>query len=443
MDKFIISGGRRLSGEITVNGSKNASLPMMAASLLADGPLVLRDVPRLQDIDTMGRILQNLGVDIQRRGDRDMHLRVRDDRPYTAPYDLVSTMRASVCVLGPLLARRGRARVSLPGGCVIGVRPIDIHLRGLEALGARVRVEHGYVVAEARRLRGSDIYLGGAFGSSVTGTANILMAASLADGRSTIENAACEPEVQELAHLLNRMGADISGIGSPRLEIRGVRKLDGATLRVIPDRIEAGTFLAAGALHGGDVVVKNVKAEHLGSVLYTLRAMGVDLDIGALTIRARGPERLRPVDIVSLPYPGFPTDMQAQLLTLLTLADGISVVTEKIYPDRFMHVAELARMGAQIRKEGPCAIVSGVPALSGAPVMASDLRASAALVLAGLAAQGETEITRIYHIDRGYESVEKRLAGVGARIERVVDKHLIVKTPENSWIPQTSAESKG
>ena len=443
MDKFIIQGGRPLSGEITVNGSKNASLPMMAAALLADGPLVLRDVPLLQDIDTMGRILQNLGVDLQRRGGRDLHLRVRDDKPYTAPYDLVSTMRASVCVLGPLLARRGRARVSLPGGCVIGVRPIDIHLRGLEALGARVRVEHGFVVAEARRLRGADIYLGGPFGSSVTGTANILMAAALADGRSTIENAACEPEVQELAHLLNRMGADIAGIGSPRLEIRGVRRLNGATLRVIPDRIEAGTFLAAGALHGGDVVVKNVKAEHLGSVLYTLRAMGVDLDIGALTIRARGPERLRPVDIVSLPYPGFPTDMQAQLLTLLTLADGISVVTEKIYPDRFMHVSELARMGAQIRKEGPCAIVSGVPALSGAPVMASDLRASAALVLAGLAAKGETEITRIYHIDRGYESVEKRLQSVGARIERVVDKHLIVKAPENSWIPQASAEAKG
>lgn len=421
MDKFIVQGGVPLAGRIRVNGAKNAALPMMAASLLAsEGPVVLRNVPRLRDIDSMSAILEALGVRVTRRGDR-LTMEVIDDTPFTAPYELVSTMRASFCVLGPVLARRRRAKVSLPGGCVIGVRPVDLHLKGLRALGAAIEVEGGYVLAEASRLRGAPVYLGGPFGSTVTGTANVVMAAVLARGVTIIDYAACEPEVQDLCLLLNKMGAKISGIGSPRLVVEGVESLHGAEHSVLPDRIEAGTLIVAGALTGGDLVVDPVRPDHLGAVLETLRQIGVDLHVGVSSVRVRGRRRYGAADITTLPYPGFPTDLQAQMMALLSLSDGISVIQEKIYPDRFMHVAELARLGANIRKEGASAVVLGVERLHGAPVMASDLRASAALLVAGLAAEGVTEIRRVYHIDRGYDRIEERLRAVGARIDRVVD----------------------
>jgi UDP-N-acetylglucosamine 1-carboxyvinyltransferase len=422
MDKFIIQGGVPLEGRIRVNGAKNAALPMMAAALLAgEGRLVLRNVPKLRDIDSMGAILEALGVSVARRGDR-LTLEVLDDAPFTAPYELVSTMRASFCVLGPLVARRRRAKVSLPGGCVIGVRPVDLHLKGLRALGADIAIENGYVLAESPRLRGAQLYLGGSFGSTVTGTANVVMAAVLARGVTIVDYAACEPEVQDLCLLLNKMGARISGIGSPRLVIEGVESLHGADHTVLPDRIEAGTFIAAGALTGGDLLVEPVRPDYLGAVLETLRQIGVDLHVGASSVRVRGRRRYSAADITTLPYPGFPTDLQAQMMALLSLSDGISVIQEKIYPDRFMHVAELARLGANIRKEGASAVVIGVDRLHGAPVMASDLRASAALLVAGLAAEGVTEIRRVYHIDRGYDRVEERFCAVGARIDRVVDQ---------------------
>jgi len=422
MEKFIVQGGLPLEGRIRVQGAKNAALPMMAAALLADdGPLVLRNVPRLRDIDSMGAILEALGVSVARRGDR-LIMEIVDETPFTASYELVSMMRASFCVLGPLLGRRRRAKVSLPGGCVIGVRPVDLHLKGLRALGAEVSVENGYVVAEAPRLRGHQIFLGGPFGSTVTGTANVLMAAVRAKGTTIIDYAACEPEVQDLCVLLNKMGAKISGIGSPRLVIEGVESMHGTEHTVLPDRIEAGTFIAAGAVCGGDLTVDPVRPDHLGAVLETLKQIGVDLHVGANSVRVRGKRRYGAADLTTLPYPGFPTDLQAQIMTVLTLSDGISVIQEKIYPDRFMHVAELCRLGANIRKEGSSAIVLGVAGLHGAQVMASDLRASAALLVAGLAAEGATEIRRVYHIDRGYDRVEERLNAVGARVERVVDQ---------------------
>jgi len=426
MDKFVVRGGTPLRGTVRVKGSKNASLPIMAASILADGPCVIENVPRLRDIRTMLAILADLGVRGEHRDDGSVVLEATDTAPVTAGYDKVSTMRGSICVLGPLLARRGRARVSLPGGCVIGVRPIDLHIKGLRELGARIRVERGYVEAKAERLRGAEIYLGGAFGSSVLATANVMMAATLARGRTVIDCAACEPEIADLAAFLNAMGAHVYGAGSPTVVIDGVDSLTGATHRVVPDRVEAGTFMAAAAASGGEVVIENSNPAHLGAVIDKLREAGVTIEKnnGALVVAGEPP--FRPVDVTALPYPGMPTDLQAQMMALLTLADGISVVTEKVFPDRFMHVAELNRMGAGIRKEASSAIIRGVARLSGSHVMASDLRASAALLIAGLVAEGETEIHRVYHIDRGYESIEERLNALGADIQRVNEGREVV-----------------
>jgi len=430
MDKFVIEGGRRLHGRVRVNGSKNDALPLLAATLLVEGKTRLHGVPHLSDIAMMARILRELGAHVEHRPDGEVTVKVTDASRVEASYENVSTMRASVCVLGPLLARRGKAKVSLPGGCVIGVRPIDLHLKGFAALGAEIRAEHGYVIAEAKKgLRGGEIYLGGPFGSTVTGTANVLMAATLAKGTTVIENAACEPEVEDLARFLVACGAKIEGAGTHRLVITGVERLQGAEHTVIPDRIEAGTFMCAAAMTHGDLVIENVRFDHLGALVDRLRATGVPVERAEGGVRVTGPERFHPVDVTTLPYPGFPTDLQAQFMALLARADGLSVINEKIYPDRFMHVAELNRLGAQVRKEGAAAIIHGVKELHGAPVMASDLRASAALVLAGLAAKGTTEVRRVYHIDRGYEHIEERLNRCGASIKRAVDKVLLVKSP--------------
>ncbi len=417
MEKLIIRGGCPLKGTVTVSGSKNASLPMLAAALLTDELCVLDGVPVLRDVTTMIRILRNMGVKVTQEGSR---ITV-DPGGYTgseAPYRLVSTMRASFCVLGPLLAKKRKAKVSLPGGCVIGPRPVDLHLKGLKALGASLKIEGGYVLASSRELKGTTIYLGGAFGSSVLGTANVMMAASLAKGRTIIENAACEPELVDLAHVLVKMGAKIQGHGTPMITIEGVRRLNGFTHRVIPDRIEAGTFLVASAVNGCELGVNGARAEHLGAVVDKLREAGVEVLTKDGSIWVRPKRRLRPVDVTTLPYPGFPTDMQAQMMALMAQTPGISVITEKIYPDRFMHVAEMGRMGARIKLEGATAIVQGVPRLMGAPVMASDLRASAALVLASLAAKGTSEVSRIYHLDRGYDRIDQKLTKLGAEIRR-------------------------
>jgi len=422
LDKFVIEGGVALRGEVLIDRAKNAVLPILAATLLTREPCTIRKAPRLRDVNTMLRILSHLGIECTRDDDGTITTNVMDEERHEAPYDLVKTMRASVCVLGPLLGRRHHARVSFPGGCVFGPRPIDLHFKGLRALGAQLDLEGGYIVGEAPRLRGAAIYLGGAFGPSVTGTANVLMAAVLADGVTRIEMAACEPEVGDLARFLVAMGAEIEGIGTPTLTVRGVEELHGATHTPIPDRIEAGTYLVAAAITGGKVTVRDCRPEHMGAVLERLEAAGCRLEVAedAITVARRG--RIRPVDITTLPYPGFPTDMQAQFMALLSLSDGVAIVTEKVYPERFMHVAELARMRARIRKENNIAIVEGTDYLSGAPVLASDLRASAALVLAGLVAEGSTEVRRVYHIDRGYERIEEKLSALGARIERVRDE---------------------
>ena len=425
MDRFTIEGGHRLRGEVSISGAKNAALPMMAAAILAEGPSRLEGVPALADVTHAAGLLGELGVACRRDGD-DLELEVVSEENSHARYDLVRKMRASVCVLGPLLAKRGRARVGMPGGCVIGSRPIDIHLRGLKALGATLDLEGGDIVATADRLRGAEIFLGGPFGSTVTGTANIMMAAVLAEGTTVIECAACEPEIQNLAEFLNAMGAKISGAGSPKVVIEGVEAVRGASCRVIPDRIEAGTFMIAAAITNGEVTLSDVRADHMMAVVDKLRQIGVVVERVASPAAGEGAEgvvvssarRLMPADVSTQPYPGFPTDLQAQLMALLCLADGNSVITEKIFPDRFMHVAELGRMGADIRKEGPTVIVTGVKRLVGAPVMASDLRASAAMVLAALVAEGTTIVNRVYHIDRGYERIESKLNALGAEILR-------------------------
>ncbi|MEK7448470.1 MAG: UDP-N-acetylglucosamine 1-carboxyvinyltransferase [Planctomycetota bacterium] len=423
MDKFLVTGGQELKGSVTISGSKNAALPIMAATILSEGKNIIKGVPRLRDVDTMAQILTELGVRVTRLPNGDIETEVKNESESLARYELVKTMRASICVLGPLMAKRKTARVSLPGGCVIGVRPVDLHEKGLQLLGANLVSEHGYIIGKTKKLIGTEIYLGGAFGSTVTGTDNVLMAATLAEGRTVVDNAACEPEVQDLAVFLTKMGAKISGIGTPRLIIDGVKSLKGTTHTIIPDRIEAGTFIIAGAITGSRITVKNCRLEHLSALVDKLRDIGLTLNKNSETECTVLPgKKFNPVDISTLPYPGFPTDLQAQMMALLSLADGISVITEKIYPDRFMHVAELNRLGAQIRKEGPYAIIKGVPKLSGAPVMASDLRASAAMVVAGLAAEGTTEIHRVYHIDRGYEKIEEKLKKLGAKIKRVSDK---------------------
>jgi UDP-N-acetylglucosamine 1-carboxyvinyltransferase len=420
MDALVVTGGKHLKGRVKASGAKNAALPIMAAALLADGPIRLKNVPNLADIRTMMRLLRELGMKVERL-DRtgDMILENVDRSKITAPYSIMRTMRAGICVLGPLVARRGKAIISLPGGCAIGDRPVDLHMKGMKSLGAKLEVKHGYIHASCKRLRGTEMYLGGPFGSTVTGTANVLMAAVLAKGTTIIDAAACEPEVQDLSRMLVKMGANIQGIGSPRLVVEGVEHLSGAEHSVIPDRIEAGTFLVAAAATRGDVTVEGARWNDLFALVHMLREAGVQLDHYDDTIRVRAPERLRSVDVTTLPFPGFPTDLQAQMMAMLTVADGISVVTEKIYPDRFMHVAELNRMGAAIRKEGPAAVVHGTRRLSGAPVMASDLRASAALVIAGLVAEGKTTISRIYHLDRGYEHIEQKLNRLGAHVRRI------------------------
>ena len=416
--RIFIEGGVPLHGTVEVNGSKNAALPILFATLLAEGRCLIRNVPSLRDVRTAVFILRRLGMSCERLQDGSIEIDTIDPDPYTAPYEQVKAMRASICALGPLLARRKKARVSLPGGCVFGTRPIDLHLKGFRALGADVRIEHGYVVAEAERLVGNFIYLGGPFGSTVLGTANIMMAAALATGRTVIDAAACEPEVVDLADFLNAMGAQIYGAGTPRIEIDGVDELHGTEYAVINDRIEAGTLLIAGAMTGGDVVVKGTRVDQLAALIDIFQGMGVRVAAESDWIRVWRDGPLRPSEVTTLPFPGFPTDLQAQIMAFLCLVDGVSVVTERVYPDRFMHLAELLRMGAIIRKEGPTAIVTGVERLSGAPVMASDLRASAGLVLAGLVAEGRTEVDRIYHLDRGYERIEERLSALGARIRR-------------------------
>ena len=420
MDAMVVTGGRRLKGRVRAGGAKNAALPIMAASILAEGPMRLKGVPDLADIRTMTRLLKTLGVRVEREPGGDMILRSpRRTTRNRAPYKIMRTMRASICVLGPLVARRGKAEVSLPGGCAIGDRPVDLHLKGLAALGARIRIRHGYIVGGCRRLHGTEMYLGGPFGSSVTGTENILMAAVLAKGTTVIDCAACEPEVRDLARVLVKMGAQIHGLGSPRLVVEGVDHLTGCEHTVIPDRIEAGTLLLAGAATHGDVTVEGARWDDLFALVSVLREIGIEVQHSDDTIRVRASRRPKSVDVTTLPFPGFPTDLQAQMMALLTVADGISVVTEKIFPDRFMHVAELGRMGAEIRKEGNAVVVHGTRALSGAEVMASDLRASAALVIAGLVAGGKTTISRVYHLDRGYQRLERKLRRLGAAIRRV------------------------
>jgi UDP-N-acetylglucosamine 1-carboxyvinyltransferase len=415
MDKIIISGGRRLQGDITVSGAKNAALPILASVILGGGECAVTNVPRVVDVVTMGKLLGILGATVKAEGN---HVTMKMDalRSSEAPYDLVRTMRASVVVLGPLLARWGEATVSLPGGCAIGSRPVNLHLAGFEKMGATVTVEHGYIKAKAQRLKGARICLDF---PTVTGTENLMMAACLADGTTVIENAAKEPEIVDLAAFLVKRGARIAGAGSDMITIEGVKELRGADHEVIPDRIEAGTYLAAAAITGGDVCVKNCRPQHLEAVTAKLRETGAEITENKESIRLKASTRLKSVDVKTYPYPGFATDMQAQMMALLCTSQGTSVITETVFESRFIHVPELQRMGAEIKVDGSHAVVTGTATLSGAPVMASDLRASAGLVVAGLAAEGETEIARVYHLDRGYERIEEKLNGLGAAIRRV------------------------
>jgi UDP-N-acetylglucosamine 1-carboxyvinyltransferase len=419
MDIFHIDGPVRLSGSVRINGSKNACLPIMAATILAPGKSVLRAVPQLSDISVCGKLLSRLGCKIIREPNGDLCIDSEVIDNPVGEYEIVCMMRAGICILGPLLARCGRAEVSMPGGCAIGDRPVNIHIRGLRELGAQIHLKNGYIIAEAPNgLRGKEIFMGGPFGSTVLGTANVLMAATLAKGRTVIESAACEPEIKDLADCLNKMGARISGIGSPRLIIEGVKELRPVEFGVIPDRIEAGTFMVAAAITESELRLENCRLDDMMAVVDRFRNIGVTVDAEGddCVVARKGP--IRPTEITTQPYPGFPTDLQAQFMVLLSLAEGNSVIIEKIFPDRFMHVAELSRMAANLHKEGPVVIVAGVKNLIAAPVMASDLRASAALVLAGLAAEGTTIISRVYHIDRGYEKIEERLNPIGAKITR-------------------------
>lgn len=419
MDKLVINGGKRLEGTVSVSGSKNAALPIaIAAAILADGASVIHNVPNLRDVETLCGVLETLGAATKYKN-ATLHVKPINRTAYEAPYDLVRKMRASVYVLGPLAARLGKAKVAFPGGCSIGPRPIDLHLKGLECLGARVTIEGGYITAEANRLIGTKMNLKGRYGPSVGATANVMMAAALAEGTTTIRNAAREPHIVDLANFLNAMGAEIHGIGTPVLKIHGVKQLRGTEYTVIPDDIETGTFMVASAITNGDVFVQNALRNHLGAVSDKLLAAGVQLDWEENGVRVTTPHQLAAIDVNTEAFPGFPTDMQAQIIGLLSVTPGISTVTETIHTDRFMHVSELNRMGANIDIEGNRAIIRGVDKLSGAPVMASDLRAGAVLVLAGMVAKGETVVARVYHIDRGYESIERKLADVGADIVRL------------------------
>ena len=415
MDKIVVEGGAQLSGKITIGGAKNAALPLLAAALLPTGASKFKNVPQLADVRTMGKLLGMLGWHVESEPGA-LSIAPTATQKLEAPYELVKTMRASVLVLGPLVARYGRARVSLPGGCAIGARPIDQHLKGLEAMGAKVTLDHGYVDVEAKRLRGATIVLDM---PTVTGCENIMMAAALAKGRTVIENAAREPEVEELALVLNKMGGRVQGGGTPTITIEGVDELHPIEHAIIPDRIEAGTFAVAAAMTRGDVLLDGARLEHMEAMVAKLRAMGAQVSAEHGGVRVKGGDDVRAADIVTQPHPGFPTDMQAQFMVLACLARGQSVIKEMIFENRFMHVPELARMGADIQISGRAAAIRGGNKLTGASVMATDLRASASLVLAGLVAEGKTEVLRVYHLDRGYETIEKKLRGVGAKIERV------------------------
>ncbi len=417
MDKFVIHGGRPLSGTVPISGAKNAALPIMVATLLAPGIYHIQNVPELRDVRTMAHLLRIIGARVTFEDHR-MTIDTRDANFPEAPYELVKTMRASIYVLGPLLARQGRARVSLPGGCAWGPRPVDLHLKGMEKLGAQLTLDKGYINARAERLRGAAIYLDV---SSVGATGNIMMAAVLAEGETIIENAAEEPEIVDLGHFLIQMGARIEGLGTKTIRIEGVKELAPTDYTIIPDRIEAGTFLVAGLITGGELTVTRVNPGHLTEVLAKLEEAGARLEIGDTTIHIQSQGEIRPTDVTTAVYPGYPTDMQAQWIALMALANGSSVITDTIYPDRFTHVPELQRLGADIVLKNNSAFVKGVEKLVGAPVMSTDLRASAALVLAALAAEGRTDVHRVYHIDRGYERIEAKLAGLGADIRREDD----------------------
>ncbi|PHX90458.1 MAG: UDP-N-acetylglucosamine 1-carboxyvinyltransferase [Nitrospirae bacterium] len=414
MDRTVITGGTPLRGEVEISGAKNAALPILASTILGGGECVIANLPRVADVLTMGKLLGILGAKVQHEGNRAV-INADTISSTQAPYDLVKTMRASVLVLGPLLARWGEATVSMPGGCAIGSRPVNLHLAGLAKMGAEVSMEHGYIRAKAKRLKGAQIYCDT---PTVTGTENLMMAASLAEGTTVIENAAKEPEIVDLADFLVKRGARIVGAGTDVITIEGVRELYGSDHDVIPDRIETGTYLVAGAITRGAVTLNRCRPNHLDALLMKLREAGVELKVEQDRIHLNAASRLKGIDIRTLPYPGFPTDMQAQMVALMTAAEGTSVITETVFESRFMHVEELRRMGAEIKIEGTRAVVTGPTKLTGAPVMASDLRASAGLVLAGLAAEGTTEILRVYHLDRGYERMEEKLRGLGATIAR-------------------------
>src|SRR5947207_2271248 len=419
MDKFVIRGGNPLLGTVRISGAKNAALPAMAAALLSEEPVTLENIPQVRDIETTRKLLSAMGAEVELGYGRAQHRTTICCRNLTSPeasYELVKTMRASTLVLGPLVARCGRARVSLPGGCAIGARPIDLHIKGLERLGANINQEHGYVEASAERLKGAEIVFDKI---TVTGTEDLLMAATLAEGETVLQNCAREPEVADLADLLNKMGARIEGAGTPTIRVKGVDKLHGARHRIIPDRIEAGTFIIAGAMTGGDLNIAGCEPSHLDAVLSKLHEVGVKTKVNGDSVRVMGDNPLRAADVMTEEYPGFPTDMQAQYMTLATQAEGTSIITENIFENRFMHALEMVRMGANIKIEGSRAVVRGKTQLSAAAVLASDLRASASLVLAALVAEGETIIDRVYHIDRGYEHIEEKLRGVGAQVRRI------------------------
>jgi len=421
MQKLIINGGTKLKGEVQISGSKNAVLPIaVAAAILGDSLSVLHNVPNLTDVKTLSAVLEGLGASITRKNES-LYIEPINRMEYEAPYELVRQMRASIYVLGPLVAKLGKAKVSFPGGCAIGPRPVDLHIRGLEQLGADVDVKKGYIFAQADRLVGADMDLTGQHGPSVGATANVMMAATLADGTTAIRGAAREPHISDLAKFLTAMGADIEGIGTSVLTIRGVKQLHGTEHTVVSDDIEAGTFMVAGAITNGNVFVRGISQQQIPAISEKLTEAGVHLEWNDKGVRVTVPDQLKAIDVTTVPFPGFPTDMQAQIMGLMTLASGSSTITENVHTDRFIHAAELNRMGADIRLEGRKAIVNGVSYLSGAPVMASDLRAGAVLVVAGMAAVGETVVSRIYHIDRGYEAIETKLNNLGADIVRVKD----------------------
>jgi len=419
MDRFIIEGGKKLKGSVRVSGSKNAALPIISAAILGSGKTVIHNIPNVKDIRTLVKILEYIGANVKFNNNT-IEIDPSGINRFTAPYEFVSTMRGSICLLGPLLAKYREAKFSMPGGCVIGTRPIDLHIKGLKKLGVDITVEEGYIVGKARKLKGTTVFLGGNFGSSVLATANVMSTATLAEGETIIEFASCEPEIVDLARFLKKMGAKIYGEGSHCIRIEGVKKLNGVEYSIIPDRIEAGTYVLAGCITSSAITIENFIPSHLLSFLDKIEEAGISFILGKDFIKTRSiKNRWKSVDIVTLPYPGFPTDLQAQMTAFLTLADGISTVTEKVFPERFIHIGELNRLGANITLDGPKAIIKGVNKLIGAKTMASDLRASAAIVLAALAAEGETEVSRIYHLDRGYENFEEKLSSLGAKIRRV------------------------